>query len=272
MKDHIPLLPLAVTVLCLCGFAACGDTEPYGHRETLPANGTAPETATETDELYARYDALIRALRQELAELHTDTALTTETLRLRIDALEAALESLGAELPAVTVPSDPSGTQTHPPVATTTPLPESEEPFDTERESAVEVGTETGGHAQPPASDGSFFYTVTDGTVTITGCREDIPSHLVIPATLGGLPVTRIADNAFAGTDVELVALPATLTHIGWFAFADCRSLRTVTLPLSVAHIDYGAFDGCPRLTLYCPRDSYTARYAAASAIPYVEV
>ena len=46
-------------------------------------------------------------------------------------------------------------------------------------------------------------YTVADGKATITGVNSSkLPAELVIPATLGGVPVTAVGESAFHDTDV----------------------------------------------------------------------
>ncbi len=253
-----------------------------------------PATETETEDLYAHYDALVTALRRELAALRTDTHMTTEILRTRIDALEAALESLGGNIPTVTEPlatlpvfspgatSDtepsfplPAETGTSPESGTAPTMesalsrpPVGDPPDGTESEVATRPTPEF-----PTETQGRFIYILTNGSATVTGfCGETDVSHITIPDTLGDCPVTRIADNAFEGMSMRSITLPSTLRHIGWFAFAECGHLRTITIPASVEQIDYGAFARCPLLTVYCPRGSYAARYAAASSISCVEV
>ena len=41
------------------------------------------------------------------------------------------------------------------------------------------------------------------------------------------------------------IAIPSSLTSIGYFVFSGCGRLNSITIPSSVANIGYGAFDGC---------------------------
>ena len=109
----------------------------------------------------------------------------------------------------------------------------------------------------------SYVYTVHNGQATVTAYRGT-QTEVVIPATLGGVPVTAIADRAFENhVALASVTLPEGVTELGWFAFAGCVSLTRVTLPASVTNICYGAFENCNiALTLYCPAQSYAHRYA----------
>ena len=72
-------------------------------------------------------------------------------------------------------------------------------------------------------------WTTTDGEVTITDCDEAATGGLVIPATIGGNPVTSIGDDAFR----------------------DCTSLTSVTIPDGVTSIGGNAksqsFPYCPK-------------------------
>ena len=70
-------------------------------------------------------------------------------------------------------------------------------------------------------------YAIHGNAVTITGYTSDLPEVLVIPAEIGGLPVTAI----------------------GEFAFSQCAALRSVTIPESVTAMEQMAFSGCQQLT-----------------------
>lgn len=80
--------------------------------------------------------------------------------------------------------------------------------------------------------------------------------NVVIPASIGGLPVTSIADYAFsyvvgasALTNITSITIPNTVTRIGNYAFSRCTGLTNVTIPGSVTSLGYGAFNGCIALT-----------------------
>ncbi len=252
MRHNRPrLAALCLSAALLLPLSACA----------VPTESTDPPETAATD-LRAHFDALARATREELAAmreelaatreelaaLRTDAHVTEEALLARIEALESSLAASDTDLPTMADPTPPDAATEALPPPSADPIPDAE------------------------TADG-FRYILEDGSATVIGLASDaVPARLVLPDMLDGHPVTRIADNAFAGLPLESVTLPATLTAIGWFAFADCERLSAVTVPASVARIGYGAFDHCPRATLYCPRGSYAARYAAASAIPYTEV
>jgi hypothetical protein len=99
----------------------------------------------------------------------------------------------------------------------------------------------------PTGVQAQFYYTVTNGTVTITGYWAT-SGVVVIPDTITGLPVTAIGDTAFALDDnLTSLTIPNTVTSIGDHAFSD-TSLTNVTIPNSVTNIGVGTFGGCPYL------------------------
>lgn len=70
---------------------------------------------------------------------------------------------------------------------------------------------------------------------------------ITVPAALGGSPVRRIAEGAFAGTDCRAVVLPDTLYAIEDGAFRGC-SLRELWMSDNIRTMG-GAFEGCGSLT-----------------------
>jgi hypothetical protein len=96
--------------------------------------------------------------------------------------------------------------------------------------------------------EAQFTYTITNGTVTITGYTGS-GGDVIIPSTLNGLPVTSIGDSAFWGQALTSVTIPNSVTFIGDWAFGLCLSLTNVTIPNSVTSIGHQAFLFCGRLT-----------------------
>lgn len=97
-----------------------------------------------------------------------------------------------------------------------------------------------------------FLYETADGHATITGYDGALDLGLQIPASLGGYPVTSIANSAFfARTDIAgPIVLPDTLISIGERAFYGCAGLTgELTLPASLETLGYRAFYGCTGLT-----------------------
>lgn len=114
----------------------------------------------------------------------------------------------------------------------------------------------------------AFTYTVSGDSVTITAYTgSDV--HVQIPSTIDGKSVTALGDKVFMNNKkVESVVVPEGVKTVGWFAFSGCISLSAVSMPASVESISYGAFENCPAsLTVFCPSDSYAAKYAKSYGI-----
>jgi hypothetical protein len=97
--------------------------------------------------------------------------------------------------------------------------------------------------ATPVAAPAQFSYTVTNGTLTITG-YIGTDANVVIPSTLHGLPVTSIRTSAFLGSGLTSIVIPNSVSSIGDSAFDGCNSLTNVTIPNSVTNIGGSAFLG----------------------------
>ncbi len=100
-----------------------------------------------------------------------------------------------------------------------------------------------------------WVYTVVDGKAVLgdgdggQAIPQDTAGDLVIPATLGGCPVTGIGDYAFEGCGyLTGVTIPSGVKAIGDGAFSDCMSLAAMTIPNGVTAIGDYAFDGCTDL------------------------
>lgn len=99
------------------------------------------------------------------------------------------------------------------------------------------------------AQSGDYFYSVIGNSVQITA-YTGTGGAIVIPDTLGGLPVTSIGDNVFGGLEsLRSVIIPDSVTSIGANAFYRCMGLTSVVIPNSVAGIGYNAFQNCERLS-----------------------
>jgi hypothetical protein len=109
------------------------------------------------------------------------------------------------------------------------------------------------------------------GGITITGYRGE-EKNVVIPETMGGVPVTVIGNRAFYNKSLTGVVIPGGVTKIEPEAFADNR-LRE--LALNCTSIGYGAFSNnqltglslSGGLTLIGPR-AFAQNQLTAVAIP----
>lgn len=82
--------------------------------------------------------------------------------------------------------------------------------------------------------------------VGYTGDATDI----TLPSTYKGVWVKKVADRAFAGSNLTRVVIPDVyLYNIGKEAFADCKELTSVTIGKLVSSPYNGWLDGCDQLT-----------------------
>lgn len=105
-----------------------------------------------------------------------------------------------------------------------------------------------------PSPECDFEYDEFNGEIMITkytGSNENV----VIPETIGGLPVRTIGKFAFyLNKTIQSVMLPSNLRTIGTWAFACCAMLRELKIPYGVEVIDEYAVFNCTGLdTLVLP-------------------
>jgi hypothetical protein len=95
--------------------------------------------------------------------------------------------------------------------------------------------------------EGDWQYLVEGDGVTIIGYNGQ-ETDIVIPQTLGGLPVKKIGDSAFFNCSWELrqamrsVTIPQGVTSIGNSAFQACVGLTSIYIPDTVTDIGENAF------------------------------
>ncbi|MBQ8536717.1 MAG: leucine-rich repeat domain-containing protein [Clostridia bacterium] len=98
--------------------------------------------------------------------------------------------------------------------------------------------------------EGDFEYRrLEDGSLEITGFAPGCTaSELVIPAQLGGQPVSGIGSYAFSGCeDMVSLTLQEGIARIGEAAFSD-TGLTDLHLPASVTELSAASFRSCPNL------------------------
>ena len=99
----------------------------------------------------------------------------------------------------------------------------------------------------PVTEKEAFTYTVANNQVTITkysGTHETV----VIPETIDGLPVTRIAANAFLNGKFTTLYLSRNLMTVEDNAFLACRSLKTLYFCDTPSKISDASFTNCREL------------------------
>lgn len=178
---------------------------------------------------------------------------TSADYELRIAILESRLASMGESRTELESKYDSE-------------LSSLESELDLLRQQIFESSPET--DATSDESEYFGFGYLSDGkSVTVTS-YNGTSLDIVIPATIGGLPVTSIADSAFEGSSIRSVSIPETVESIGWFAFRGATSLSRAVIPSTVTVIGYDAFSACPNLTVYSSNQSYACKYAQSYGIP----
>ena len=98
-------------------------------------------------------------------------------------------------------------------------------------------------------TDGVLYRLKEDGkSAEVYGYDLTSIGHIIVQNEYQGVPVTAIADYAFAETNVGRIVLPETITYIGKWAFFECVYLKSVNIPDSVTEIDEYAFHSCNSL------------------------
>ena len=106
-------------------------------------------------------------------------------------------------------------------------------------------------HAESQPVDGvEWSYEIAEGGATLLGYTQNShPNAIIIPSSLGGLPVTRIGDSAFFGcTQLQTVWMPDTVASIGAYAFDGCNNLTNIAASSSLTDIGDYAFYNCVKL------------------------
>lgn len=99
-------------------------------------------------------------------------------------------------------------------------------------------------------NEGPYTYVIGEGQVTITDCDMNLQGDVVIPETLGGIPVTAIGDNAFYYCGgITSVTIGENIKSIGANAFNLCGGLYEVNLPESITEIKPQTFFMCFNLS-----------------------
>lgn len=98
----------------------------------------------------------------------------------------------------------------------------------------------------------SFMYFKYSDHAEICGYDKENPpaGDIVVPASIGGLPVTIIRPGTFWDyTDLTSVTLAEGISEIGSSVFSGCTGLKTVNIPASVTSIGDNVFSACDDLT-----------------------
>lgn len=177
------------------------------------------------------YMGLAESLQAELLKLKEETYIDECEYQLKISTLEDTVETLKKTLASLSADKSPS----------------------------INI--------QAPQNDqlsvkSEYEYTIENGTVTITSYTGN-GIDVTVPATIDGMPVVAIGEEAFSGLQIRSVIIPSGVKEIGWFAFSACTVLESVSVPASVTSVGYGAFDYCPKsMKIICEKETYIEAYA----------
>src|SRR5579859_4295935 len=98
-----------------------------------------------------------------------------------------------------------------------------------------------------PAKAQQFRWVTNNGTIVISGYVGP-GGDVIIPATITGLPVTRIGGGAFNRSSITGVKIPYGVISVDDQAFDSCSQLITATVPDSVVNLGVHAFFYCTSL------------------------
>lgn len=96
-------------------------------------------------------------------------------------------------------------------------------------------------------TDESYFTINNDGTLMkYTGTATNV----VIPSTINGINVTSIGYPAFRNnSSIKSIVIPKGVTYISGNAFYNCVSLTSVEIPEGITKIEFYTFRNCKSLT-----------------------
>lgn len=226
MKKQIVIASLSILLIITCLLAACAGDANKSIFPQQTENSSTPQNQSNTQATILALEARIQELLNNQSSSNQECSKELELLRAELDALKEATQS-------APLPSDTSETA-------------------------------------PPESAARFLYSVDeDNKATITGYTGD-DNHVVVPSAIDGYTVTKIAENAFSSKSLKSVIITNGISRIDWFAFEGCSSLESVTIPASVTSIGYSAFASAPAsLTIYCHTDSFAQSYAKSYGLSY---
>lgn len=92
--------------------------------------------------------------------------------------------------------------------------------------------------------DGLYYRVLEGKEIEIIGGKDAL-TDVIIPCEIDGIPVTKIADNAFLEhTRMYSVLIPDTVQYIGNYAFYQCVRLECVLIPDSIQDVGWGILLG----------------------------
>ena len=100
--------------------------------------------------------------------------------------------------------------------------------------------------------DSIFKYKIINEEIVITGLQEGVvPTSIVIPETIDGMPVVEIKPEAFQSTSITDIKIGENIREIGIQAFYMCKKLKSVTWHCQCDVIPTNCFLGCSNLASF---------------------
>jgi hypothetical protein len=117
-----------------------------------------------------------------------------------------------------------------------------------------------------------YQYKVEKGQAIITGYMGT-GGIANIRSTLGGAPVTAIADGAFQDNwFLQVAILPSEVTSIGSEAFRNCPLLTAVAISGENVKMGNAVFDACWYVTVYGAPGSPVEAYCRENSVPFASL
>lgn len=127
------------------------------------------------------------------------------------------------------------------------------------------------------AVENGFRYYIENGDIYIAGYEGDFNGDLMIPGTIAGCSVSKIAPNAFRNCEgITSVTFPEDYyIGIGRYAFSGCTSLRSVN-GFTDGWAEVGAFSGCTALESFVVPEGWGAindeMFKGCTSLSYVQL
>lgn len=109
---------------------------------------------------------------------------------------------------------------------------------------------------------------------TVTGVGESAFANcLALENVTIGRGAAKISRSAFYKcTSLKTVVVPQSITYVGAYAFDSCTALENAIFLTKDAEFYDDVFNNCQNAVVYCYNGSTVETYAAANAVPYVNI
>ncbi|MBR2459635.1 MAG: leucine-rich repeat protein [Clostridia bacterium] len=109
-----------------------------------------------------------------------------------------------------------------------------------------------------------FYFEMSGGEMIVKKYRGK-DKIVVIPETNNGIPITRIKEGAFAGSNVTNVVLSRNIKIIDDNGFGGCYAMKQIVFFDSVNKVSNNAFTGCSKLSTIVLNSQRLSHYAGSA-------